>query len=183
MIELFVPIVLALILFMLLLFAAAGSGRKNEYLLEGELERRRPGNSQGCPPELVHRLFSVEDGEFVAGLGSVALLRLFAAERKAVARQWVYQTSSEISNAMRAHTLRARGSADLRVGAELRLFARFVGLRLLCGLLIVLMIFVDLHVLAGLANRASGLAYAFRSSRPNLGESNTPAPSASFNRL
>lgn len=183
MIELFVPIALALILSMLLIFAAAGRGRKNEYLLEGEVDPHVVGSSDGCPAELVHRLFSREDREFVARLGSAALLRLLAKERKAVARQWVNQTSIEISNAMRAHTLNARNSADLRVGAELQLFWRFAGLRLLCGLLVVLMNFVDLHVLAGLANRASGLAGAVRSSRPGLGTGDLPTPSASLKVL
>ncbi len=56
----------------------------------------------------------------------------------------------------------------MSAAVELQILWRYAGLRLICGILVVLMRFVNLHVLLGLANLAGKRADEFLLSRPNL---------------
>jgi hypothetical protein len=180
--ELTISIGIAVVLLLLLFFAASQSEHGDEEFLDGEDEGRAVRAIE-CPPELVRRLFSREDWEFVSKIDSPQLLRVFRKERKVVASQWVRQTSNEISRALREHTRNARNSANLSVAVELQILRRFAGLRMLCGILVVLMRFVDLPVLLGLANRAGRLTDEFLLSRPGLGLRDSATPTTTFNAL
>jgi len=182
MIELILPCAIAVILLLILFFATSGNSLTDESFLEEECEGRASHSKAACPSELVDRLFSREDWQFVAKLGSDPLLRIFRKERKAVASLWVRQISWEISRTMQEHTNAARHSVDLKVGIELRLFCRFSALRMLCGLLVVLIRFVDLHALSNIAARAGKLAENFRAG-PELNAPVTPTRPTTYHTM
>jgi hypothetical protein len=181
--ELIIPCAIAFVLFLLLFLATPANATADESILDEESLLHACHTKAQCPPQLVQRLFSRADWEFIANLHSAPLLRIFRKERKAVAVRWARQISSEISRAMQEHTRAARRSADLKVASELQLFFRFAGLRLLCVLLVVLIGFADLHTLAGLATKMSQLAAEFLSTRPALEVKSHTTASSTFDTL
>lgn len=90
-----------------------------------------------CPAEYVSKIFSRDDWEFVAAMSSPSLERFFLAERKSLALLWVQQTTVGIQKIMRQHAELSRSTADLDFATEIRLFARYAELRMICGLLVV----------------------------------------------
>lgn len=172
-----------MILFVLLFYAASGSSHEDEDLLDTGTGGRAYSKVVERGPEVLQRVFSKEDLVFVANFSSAALLRIFRKERKAIAIQWVKQTSTEISQVMREHTRDARNSANLKVAVELQTLWRFTGLRILCGLLVVLMKFVDLHMLWQIANRAGKLREKLLASQPGLNAGSTAVTSRTINAL
>jgi hypothetical protein len=179
--ELLIPVAIALALLTLLFFAAAGSGYRDEDILDHERRFRAGSRSMECSPALLRQLFSRQDLEFVSTLGHPPLLRLLRRERKGIALHWVKQVSAEISGTMREHTRNSRSSASIKAGVEMEMLLRFAGLRILCGLIVVLMRFVDLHFLLGLANRAGKMADEFPFSKSRLGMNSASTPPATFN--
>jgi hypothetical protein len=182
MIGLIIPCAIAVVLFLflLLLFATSGKSLTDQNFLEEKNEFPIRGAKTPRPPDFVQRLFSREDWEFVASLRSDPLLRIFKKERKAVGLQWVRGIAAEISRAMQEHTRAARRSADLRVAGELQLFYRFAGLRILCGLLVILIGFVDLPTLLNVATRASKLSEDFLKAQPELKVESGTTPSTAL---
>jgi hypothetical protein len=88
-----------------------------------------------CPAELVPRIFSRQDSEFVSATGSPQLQRLFRRERKAVALLWVQQTSASIQRIMREHKQVSRSASDLDFSTEMKLVSQYASLMLICGAL------------------------------------------------
>jgi hypothetical protein len=85
--------------------------------------------------ELTERIFSPVDWTLIKGLRNPTLTELFRRERKAVALLWVRDTSQGIRQVMRRHAEAARGSRNLKVWTELKLFRQYLELRLTCGIL------------------------------------------------
>ena len=85
--------------------------------------------------ELAERIFSPADWKLIQGQGSVELTELFRRERRAVALLWVRHTSRQIRQIIREHTEAARSSRNVDFWTELRLFGRYLELRLTCGML------------------------------------------------
>ncbi len=90
-----------------------------------------------CPEELVSRIFSREDADFVAQLNSKPLRAFFLSERKMVARQWVRDTAGSVRRIMREHVSIARSSQDLEIHTELKLYLEYGALEAACALLAV----------------------------------------------
>jgi hypothetical protein len=107
--------------------------------------------------ELVGRIFSREDREFIRRTGSVRLQQLYRKERQQLALGWVRTTSRDITKIMRAHRLRSRHSPNLDAGAEAKLMFEYLRLRLLCALLALLIRVFGPHVLGDLAAYANEL--------------------------
>ena len=103
------------------------------------------------PSEVLPHVFSRLDWNFVRSLDSVYLKKLFMRERKTVALKWVAETSAALKIVMREHALAARHAKDLNPATELTLFARYLSLLLLCGLLSTAIRFAGPVRLAGLA--------------------------------
>jgi hypothetical protein len=103
-----------------------------------------------CPREVTHSIFSPEDLEFVLGLGSPRLLRIFQEERKGVALHWLRRTSHEIRMIMQEHARSARLSQNLNAPAEAKLFFQYIVLRLTCALLMIFIRFISPPVLRGI---------------------------------
>lgn len=115
---------------------------------------------------LLHRVFSNEDEEFIAGLESLNLRKLLAEERKKLALHWLMRRTIEARQIMKDHVTAARSAADLRVSGELRLVGGYIELRVLCGLLLVLVVAVGPAGLQRLAQQADVLFVRMRNGKP-----------------
>ena len=114
--------------------------------------------SEACPTEILERIFSSEDQEFIHALKSRSLEQLFDKQRSAVALLWVRQTASGIHQVMREHVEAARRTADLHVATEIGLFLRYSQLMLICGALIALIRLAGPLWVRGLAGYAQRLS-------------------------
>ena len=109
-------------------------------------------------PELVLRIFSGEDREFVLQMRSPRLQRMYKEERRRVALQWVRKTSREVRMIMRTHRLISRLSRNLDAAAEAKLLWQYLELRLICALLVLFIETVGPHALHDLASYAGELS-------------------------
>jgi len=71
---------------------------------------------------ILERCLSSKDLEFISSFESRALLRLFVRERRRLAMAWLRQTRREAQLLLRLHVSSVRYAADLRPGAEAKLF-------------------------------------------------------------
>ena len=133
-----------------------------QHFASGESLHREDEILSGCPAEFVTQIFAKKDLEYVSGLGSAQLKRLFAQERKAVALYWVQQTSAQIRRIMRTHLQASGRSRDLELGTEAGILLRYGGLQFLCSVLFVSIALAGPQGLQGLAARADGLAQRIR---------------------
>ena len=125
-----------ILLFLLLFVAARGSMGARELSSRSDvplLDDDAPLDP--CPSEIVARIFSSEDWEFVAETKSLQLEKLFRRERKLVALAWVHQTSMAIRRIMREHTQATRQSRDLHIATETKVVLLYAQLMFLCGAL------------------------------------------------
>jgi hypothetical protein len=76
------------------------------------------------PSSLLGRCFSQQDVEFVASLGSQAVLRLLLRERRRLALEWLRLTRREARRLLGSHVRTVRFSADLRPATEFKLLVR-----------------------------------------------------------
>jgi hypothetical protein len=111
-----------------------------------------------CPEELVNRVFSRADREFVRGLKADGIERLFEQERKKVAAVWVGQTSAMVRKVMREHAQAARYSKNLEFLMEIKIFAQFLMLMVVCGILSAAIWIAGPLWLGGLAHFAQKLS-------------------------
>jgi hypothetical protein len=111
-----------------------------------------------CAEEVVSRIFSRADWEFVRGLKAGRIERLFEQERKRVALVWVRQTSATIRKVMREHAEAARQSANLQFSTETNILAQFLTLMAVCGTLSMAIQIAGPLWLGGLAQYAQRLS-------------------------
>jgi hypothetical protein len=109
-----------------------------------------------APLEFFHSVFSDGDWEFVRQMNSLALKKLFITERKRVALSWVAETCAALNLVMRQHALAARHSSNLNPVTELTIFAGYLSLLVLCGLLSLTIRLMGPMRLGGLAQLAHG---------------------------
>ena len=119
----------------------------------GEGEQTGP-----CPKEYVSRVFSHADWEFIRGLKSRGVERLFQQERKKLALIWVRQTSAVIGRAVREHAGAARQSKNLDFLRETNILAQFLMLILSCQVLSIAIHVAGPVRLSGLADFAQRLS-------------------------
>jgi hypothetical protein len=146
-----------LLLVTLMVVATKGwmvSGQLQDSLLEpNEGELLEP-----CPKEFVSMVFSRTDWEFVQGLKSRSVERLFEHERKKVALVWVRQTSALVRKAISGHAGAARQSKNLDFLKELNILAQFLILILSCRILSIAIQGAGPMRLSGLAQLAQSLS-------------------------
>jgi hypothetical protein len=118
---------------------------------EGEL-------TEPCPKEFVSMVFSRGDWEFVHGLQSRGVERLFEQERKKVALVWVRQTSVLVRKAVSEHAFAARQSKNLDFLREINILAQFLILITSCWVLTIAIQTAGPVRLSGLANYAQRLS-------------------------
>jgi hypothetical protein len=155
-----IPIALLSVLALLLIASFLWSTRNREWETQPEhLEERRPldENERIRREQLVVRIFSREDRDFIWRTGSVRLQQLYRKERQRLALGWVHTTSRDIAKIMRVHRLRSRHSPNLDAGAEAKLMFEYLWLRLLCALLAQLIRALGPHALGDFAAYANGL--------------------------
>jgi hypothetical protein len=121
------------------------------------------GRSEGevtepCPKEFVSRVFSRSDWEFIRGLKSHCMERLFEQERKTVALVWVHQTSALVRRAIREHADAARQTQNLDSLRELNILSQFLMLILCCRVLSIAIHIAGPVRLSGLAQFAQRLS-------------------------
>jgi hypothetical protein len=153
--AIFVAVAILLVLFLLLII-------RREEVEERESVQADGSTRHDCRdalqhPELVLRIFSREDREFILLMRSPRLQRIYQEERRKVALHWVRRTSREVSGIMRTHRLIARQSRNLDAGAEAKLFFQYLQLRFICGLLVLLIKSFGPHALHDLASYAGEL--------------------------
>jgi hypothetical protein len=112
--------------------------------------------SPPAPSEFLPSLFSDGDWEFVRQMNTLALKRLFITERKRVALSWVAETCAALNLVMRQHAIAARHSSNLNPVTELTIFARYLSLLVLCGLLSLAIRLMGPMRLSALAQLAHG---------------------------
>lgn len=153
-----ISIFVAIGVFLMLLLFITGSGEVQEEAGAEASERTPPERRNALLPlELVVRIFSREDREFIHQMRSPRLQRIYTEERRKVALHWVRRTSREASEIMRTHRLAARQSRDLDAAVEANLFFQCLKLRLLFGLLVLLIKTIGPHALNDLAAYAGEL--------------------------
>jgi hypothetical protein len=143
-------------LFVLLFFLGAGQAPDDGGAEPLDLAGER--RTASCPPEIVQRVFSPQDSEYVARVGTPRLERFYLGERRRVALGWIRRTSTELSQVMRAHVRAARAKQDLNAATEARVFLQYLRLRCLCGLLLIAALVVRPSLLQELAIYASELS-------------------------
>jgi hypothetical protein len=114
---------------------------------EGELP-------EPCPREFVSMVFSRGDWDFVHGLQSRSVERLFERERKMVALVWIRQTSAMVRKAVSEHAFAARQSKNLDFLKEVSILAQFLLLIASCWILTIAIHSAGPVWLSGLANYA-----------------------------
>jgi hypothetical protein len=141
-------------------------------------DRARPKSRDALQPqELVFRIFSRQDREFIFLMRSPGLQRMYQRERRKVALHWVRQTSREVSRIMRTHRLSSRQSHNLNVATEANLLIQFLKLQFLCGLLVLLIRIFGPHALQDLATYAGELYQRIGRALPPASVENCVAPS------
>jgi hypothetical protein len=100
--------------------------------------RELPAPSPMNAAAINEAIFSRRDWEFIQRERCPSLERLFLAERKAVASDWLTATHSRVSAIRKTHLLHSRLSHDLSPGQEFRLLLQFLYLSSICrvGLLV-----------------------------------------------
>jgi hypothetical protein len=139
------------LLFLLLLFLRMEDASADEVSPRPGDQVRHGRSETICPQEVTHSIFSQADFDFILHLDSPRLLRIYRAERKGVALQWVRRASNEIRMVMQEHARTARLSQNLNPASEARLFFQYIVLRLTCALLMIFIRFMSPPVLHGSA--------------------------------
>lgn len=155
--AIFVAVAILLILF-LFLIGRSGEAEEQESDQAVAAPAQRECRDALQRPELVLRIFSPEDREFVLQMHSPRLQRIYHEERRKVALHWVRKTSREVGRVMRTHRLNARLSHNLDALAEAKLLWQYLELRFICGLLVLLVETFGPHALHDLASYASELS-------------------------
>jgi hypothetical protein len=140
---------------LLLLTAALNGWRASRQ--SGAWPASEEDTTEPCPEELVNRIFSRADREFVHGLKAGGIERLFEQERKKVALVWVRQTAALIRKVISEHARAARQSKNLEFSTEINIFAQFLMLMIVCGILSMAVQIAGPLWLGGLAHFAQGL--------------------------
>jgi hypothetical protein len=122
------------------------------------LEPSEGGLPEPCPKELVSIVFSRADREFVLGLKSRTVERLFEQERKKVALVWLRQTSALVRRAISEHAGAARLSKNLDFLKEITILAQFLTLIISCQILSIAIHTAGPVRLSGLAHFAQSLS-------------------------
>ena len=143
---------------LLLLMAAATKGWLASRQLGARSAASEEDTSEPCPEELVSRVFSRADWEFVRGLKAGGIERLFEQERKKVALVWVRQTSALIRKVISEHARAVRQNKNLKFSTEINIFTQFLMLMAVCGILSVAIQLAGPLWLGGLANVAQRLS-------------------------
>jgi hypothetical protein len=138
-----------------------------------QCERRNTLQGQ----ELVLRIFSREDREFVFQMRSPRLQRMYKEERRKVALHWVRKTSREVRMIIRTHRLISRLSRNLDAAAEAKLLWQYLELRLICGLLVLFIETFGPHALHDLASYAGELSQLIGRTLPDSAAANRVASS------
>jgi hypothetical protein len=107
--------------------------------------------------ELVIRIFSPQDREFILLFRSPQLRHIYRKERRMVALHWVRRTSREVRSIMRVHRLGSRQTQNLNVAAEARLVFQYLEFQFICALLAFLIRIFGPHALNDLAVYAGNL--------------------------
>ena len=154
----FLSLIAGVALLLLLLVVATKGWLASRELGDALLARVEEDVTEPCPEEFVSRIFSQSDWDFVRGLRAASIERLFRRERRCVALAWVRQTSVMIRRVMRGHVEAARQSKDLEVSVEVRIFAQYLALIAVCGILSMAIQIAGPLWLGGLAHFAQRLS-------------------------
>ena len=128
-------LIAGVVLLLLLMGLAIKGWLAARHLQDPAVESGEADVAQACPDVFVSRVFSRGDWEFVHELRADDIERLFQRERKRVALVWVRQISAMIKKTMREHASAARQSRNLEFLMEIKIFAQFLTLMAVCGIL------------------------------------------------
>jgi hypothetical protein len=131
----FLSLIAGVALLLLLMLVATKGWRASRDLDEPPLARCEEDIGEQCPEELVARIFSRADWDFVRGVRCRGIERLYQRERRRVALVWVGQISAMIRRVMRGHAEAARQSKNLQVSMEMNIFTQYLVLMAVCAIL------------------------------------------------
>jgi len=118
----------------------------------------------------VSGIFSSEDERFVSNEAGKQVSGLFRRERKKLALRWIERQKREAAAVMSRHREEARLATDLQPANELKLFFRYVRLRLTFGFLAVSVWLVGPQRLRGLAEKANAVFHGMRNVKTLRGD-------------
>ena len=170
-------IVIGMFLILLLLLMTWGEDEEEQTRGEADDGARRKSRDALRPRELVFRIFSREDREFIFRIRSPRLQRMYQKERRKVALHWVRRTSCEVGQIMRTHRLASRQSENLAVATEANLLFQYLRLQFICGLLAFLIGILGPHALHDLAFYAGELYQRIARALPETPAANPVASS------
>jgi hypothetical protein len=133
-----VGLTLLALLFLSLLRRTPGAEGSAQALLDAR-QAVRTLQTGLLPSELVHRLFSKQDLNYVGSCGSKSIQQLFQAERKRIALSWVSQIHRQIVCLQDFHRGHSRHFAQLNPRQEIVLALEFAALRMECRVLSLLL--------------------------------------------
>jgi len=142
----------AVLLVLLLLLLTRSEDGEESASAEGADRIRRESRDTLQPWEIILRIFSREDREFILRMRSPRMLRIYQEERRRVALHWVRRTSCEVGEIMRTHRLASRQSENLDGAREAKLLFQYLRLQFVCGLLAFLIRMFGPHALSDLAS-------------------------------
>jgi hypothetical protein len=154
----FSSLIAGVVLLLLLMVVATRGWLASRNLQEPPLARSEEDSTEPCPEEFVFRIFSRADWDFVRGVRSGSVERLFERERRRVALVWVQQTSAMIRRVMRGHAEAARQSKNLNVSTEISILAQYLALMTVCGILSIALQIAGPLWIGGLAHFAQRLS-------------------------
>ena len=166
----FLSIVAAFAIFVVLAIAfSRSSGAKvaaTQSLLraDSDLAKETDGRDRDFSRQIISRVFSTDDQEFINTLGSPELRFALSAERKRLAIRWVRSNALEASGIVRDHLAMAARTTDLRLTGEAQLALRYLELRLFSNILLILVVCFGPGGLRGMAAQAESLMAALRAS-------------------
>jgi len=164
----FLSIVAAFAIFVVLAIAfSRSSGAKvattqSLFRADSDLAKETDGRDRDFSRQILGRVFSTDDQEFIDALGSPELRFALSAERKRLATRWIRSNAFEASGIVRDHLAMTAGTADLRLMGEAQLGLRYLELRLFCSILQILVVCVGPGGLRGMAAQAESLMAALR---------------------
>src|SRR5579862_5546343 len=127
---------LGVILFVLLYLGVSARPTRNDLTSTELVGSRR--EIAPCKPEVIARLFSREDWQFIAELEPPHVRKQFVRERSWLAIAWLQRTSAGIRLTMREHARISRHARGLQDSVEAKVLAQFFVLLFVCHLLILL---------------------------------------------
>ena len=91
------------------------------------------------PQEFAEILFSEQDWQFVRESAPLAVRKVFLRDRQQLALRWIEELCGRAALILSCHRQAARSASELQIAQEMRIVASYLGLRLSCGAVVIML--------------------------------------------